>query len=246
MRRHALRCAAVLLSSLGCTPAGTWGNEARYAPDFRGYVIARSPESSARILLKNPLTEKKLRCREELEPYLVPITREAATTKHDENVALKATLPAGTTVLFPVAGTGVLLGGLATDLLVLPEGLYWLMRSPGRDTLYDRGKHAFDEKRFAEAERLFERALARSEGSFASPGSAESQRATYFLGILYERDGRPRDAVRAYRQFIERADVRDEKAYDEAEKHLTALEPAALAPCRSQEPLTFTWPAPRR
>jgi hypothetical protein len=39
--------------------------------------------------------------------------------------------------------------------------------------------------------------------------------------------------------------VRDEKAYDEAEERLAALDPAALAPCRSQAPVTFAWPLPR-
>lgn len=252
MKRNALCGAAILASSIGCTPAGTWGNEARYAPDFRGYVIERSPASSAKLLLESPINAKKLRCREDLEPYLTPITRERATRMHDENMALAATLPPAMTVMLPLGGSGLLFGMAGTELLAPPEGLYRLMRSPGPDTLYDRGKRAFDEERFAEAERLFERALAREHsppiegGLFDSRPSVETQRATYFLGVLYEKDGRPRDAARAYRQFIERAEVRDEKAYDDAEKRLAAIEPTAMAPCRSQAPITFTWPAPRR
>ncbi|MFT3770382.1 MAG: tetratricopeptide repeat protein [Minicystis sp.] len=240
MKRHALFCAAVFVSSLGCTPAGTWGNEARYAPDFRGYVIARSPDSRARILLENPITEKKIRCREDLEPYFTPVAGEIATRVHDENMALAGTLPPTMTVMFPLAGTGVLLAMVEGELLAPSEGLHLLMRSPGRDSLYERGQRAFTEKRFAEAERLFERALAKPHGD------VDTQRSTYFLGILYEQEGRRQDAAHAYRRFIERAEVRDEKAYDEAEKHLMALDPAAFKPCRSQEPLTFTWPAPRR
>jgi tetratricopeptide (TPR) repeat protein len=252
VKRNALWGAAILASSIGCTPAGLWGNEARYAPDFRGYVIDRSPESSAKLLLKSPIGAKKLRCREDLELYLAPLTRERATLMHDENLGLAATLPPALTVMFPVGGAGVMFEMAGTELLAPPEGLYRLMRSPSRDSLYESGKRAFDEQRFTEAERLFVRALAREHtppiagGLFDSRPAVETQRAMYFLGILYEKNGRPRDATRAYRQFIERADVRDEKAYDDAEKRLLALDSTAIAPCQSQAPLTFTWPAPRR
>jgi hypothetical protein len=245
MRRHALTLAALLASSTGCTPAGTFGTEARYAPDVRGYVVARSPASSARLLLKNPVTARKMRCREELDPYLVPITREAATRMHDQKVALTTTLPATLLLMLPVAGAGSVFDMAGAVVQGPPEGLSWLMGSPGRETLYRRGKRALDEERFTEAERLFERALARPFGPFDSRGSAETQRSTYFLGLLYERHGRPGDAARAYRQFVERAEVRDEEAYEHAERRLSALDPAALAPCRSQEPVTFAWPAPR-
>ena len=93
MRRRALCLMALLAPSIGCTPAGLWGNEARYAPDFRGYVVARSPDSAAVFLPRNPITGKKIRCREQLEPYFAAATRETVTAMHDERVAVSTTMP---------------------------------------------------------------------------------------------------------------------------------------------------------
>jgi hypothetical protein len=238
MRRFVFCLAPLVTASLGCTPAGLYGNEARYAPDQRGYVVARSLGSEDRLVLSNPITGKKIRCREQLEPYFAAVTRETATRMHDENVAAIAALPESL-LLLPVGLIGGVLVVGHDVFLAPPQALNRLMSSPSADSLYESGKRAFDEKRFSEAELLFERALGKRG---ANPNV---QRSSYFLGILYEREGRSRDAVRAYVEFIERAVVRDEKAYAEAEEHLAALEPKALAPCRSQETLTFAWPAPR-
>jgi hypothetical protein len=252
MSGRAFCVAALIAASAGCAPARQWGTEARYAPEVRGYFIGHAIQPSLlhpTKLLRDPATGKKLRCREQLEPYLGPITDEVATRAHDSNASL-ATLLVTMGVLLPVSAAGVTFGGAGEDLLTIGEGFGLLLSSPSAGTLYARGKRAFDEKRPREAERFFERALAkwgrviddpwtpRFDGRF---GPLDVERSSYFLGLLYEGEGRPRDAARAYRQFVERAAVRDRAAYEEAEKRLAALEPGAVAPCRSQEPLTITW-----
>ena len=253
MRRGALSLGALLAASSGCTPTARWGDEARYAPDVRGYVIARpgpprlvatpvqlgEADVTRRILLRDPITGEKLRCREQLDPYLVPITREAATVLHDERAALTVTLPVA--MAMPTTWAGTIFSIYVGAPLMAPvEGLRQLMSSPSAGALYARGKRAFDQQRFADAESLLERALAKGRDR---PGDA--QRAAYLLGILYAQDGRSGDASRALRAFVARADVRAEAAYEDAEKRLAALEPAALTSCRSQAPLAFAWPKPR-
>lgn len=253
MRRRALLLAALLAASSGCTPTARWGDEARYAPDVRGYVIARpgpprlvgtpaqlgDADVTHRILLRDPITGEKLRCREQLDPYLVPITREAATVLHDERAALTITLPVA--MAMPTTWAGSIFSTYIGSPLMTPSlGLRALMSSPSADALYGRGKRAFDEKRFADAEGLLERALAKGWDQHG-----EAQRSAYLLGRLYEQDGRPGEASRALRAFVARSDVRDAEAYDDAERRLTALDPAALPPCRSQAPLAFVWPRPR-
>ncbi|APR86169.1 Hypothetical protein A7982_11518 [Minicystis rosea] len=231
--------AALAAASIGCTPAGLWGNEARYAPDTRGYVVRHKPDSAAMLVLWDPLTGKKLRCREELDRHFLPVAREKATVLSDERTAMTTTMPVSLPII-PLTAGGVLLNMLGAGIQSPAEGLHWLLSSPSADTTYERGKRAFDMHHDAEAKRLFELARLKSGGNF------DTHRSTYFLGLLYEREGRRDDAARAYRTFIERAIVRDEKAFDDAEQRLLAIEPSALSPCQSQTAFAFTWPAPRK
>src|SRR6202012_622212 len=89
MRPWLVLLAPVLAALTGCTPSTRWGDEARYASDFRGYVIAKpgpSPrfvglpvqvgdtDATRRILLKDPITGEKIRCREQLDDGPGPVT----------------------------------------------------------------------------------------------------------------------------------------------------------------------------
>lgn len=256
MKARALLSVAVVALA-GCTPETRWGQTAVYAPDLRAYVIARADpptlapampvgelDLSRRVVLTNPITGTKIRCREELSRYLVPISREAATALADENTALEVTLPV--VITMPTSWPGaVLLADVAVPLSAFPQALRAALSAPSATSLYADGKRALEARRYADAEALFERALAKSNGPFHANRSDGPERASYYLGALYEIDGRKRDAERAYLRFIERADVRDTRAYDDAERRLGALNPVALAPCRSQAPVRFVWPRPR-
>ena len=248
---------SLLVTLAGCTPETRWGQTAVYAPDLRAYVIARADpptlapampvgelELSRRIVLTNPITGTKIRCREELSRYLIPISREAATALADENTALEVTLPVVMTM--PTSWPGaLLLADVAAPLSAFPQTLRAALSAPSARSLYADGKRALEARRYAEAEALFERALAKSNGPFHASSGDGPERASYYLGALYQIDGRQRDAERAYLRFIQRADVRDARAYDDAERRLALIDSAALAPCRSQAPIRFAWPRQR-
>ena len=228
----------------GCTPQGTWGNHAIYAPDLREYVLEASPGSRSVMALVNPITGKKIRCREDLDRYLPAITRSLATGVHDLNMVPAVGIPA-ILVTAPLAVPGGVLIYAGGVIGAGPAELFYrALESPAPDALYEKGTQAFEQHRDAEAELLFERALLKSLEPASGGTGPDVMRAGYFLGILYERAGRPRDAGRAFKMFVERAQVRDEAAYRQAEERLVSLDPAALPACRSRAPVTFAWPPP--
>ncbi len=236
--RRALFAPALAVALAGCAPQGRWGNEARYAPDLHGYVIARALESDDCLVLVSPVTRKKLRCREDVEPLLAPLTRAAGNAVGDFSVGLEVAAPV-TVGMLPLAASGLLLSLPGAMLGAVPDIAYEVASSPGAKTLYERGRTAYAMDREGQAERLLELAALKAAG--ADPKD-HVVRADYLLGILYQREGRPRDAARAFQAFVERALFRDEAAYADAEARLQALDPGALRPCRSRAPITFSWP----
>jgi tetratricopeptide (TPR) repeat protein len=255
-RASLLPFALLAATAIGCTPETRWGHEAVYAPALRGYVVAQpvsrlAPElqlgesdATKRLVLLDPITGKKLRCREDLAATLEPYTREAATLLRDDERQFK-TLPAILTMPPAYAGAAFAVD-LGQPILAFPELLRRGMSAPNAADLYKDGKLALAGGRLSEAERFFERSLARSRPRFFGDGPDRPERAGYYLGAIYQREGRNLEAGRAYRRFIERADVEDARAYADAERRLAQVDPIGIKPCRSQAPLTITWPEPRK
>ena len=250
---------AALAVVSGCTPETRWGHEAVFAPDLRAYVIARAEpptlapllvvgrlDVTRRIVVVNPITGEKIRCREELGPALGVVTREAATALADDKSGVEVTLPVAMTMPTTWAGA-LLVPDVATTLMILPFGLRGLLSAPGADSHYADGKRALAAKRYPEAERLFERALARSRSRFGTKIGD---------GRGAERELLPRRPLRARWPAFGRGarlSARHRARRRPATRALTttpsdaspASIPARLRPCRSQAPLTVDWPRPR-
>ncbi len=89
---------ALLAGLSGCSAAGRYGSEARYAPSYRGYVLApdNGTQDPARddpvMLLRDPITERKIRCREDLERWIRHYRTKAQDDIHDENCSIASPL----------------------------------------------------------------------------------------------------------------------------------------------------------
>jgi hypothetical protein len=226
-----------LVACPACAPASVFGAEARYSPEFRGYVS----NGVIRVnLLVDPTDRTKIRCREALDPFLDPALRGAAARVHRLNLGFAVAVP--TTIgLLPLVAPGGLLVFAGETAQSPSELLYLAVSAPSAKSLYDEGKRAYDASAWSTAEQLFERSLIRMHADGGVPQSVG--RAYYYLGLLYGREGRPRDAARAFAAFVERAMVRGEAWYAEAERHLETLAPGTLAHCRSQAPVQLDWDA---
>ncbi len=237
---------AMASTLVACSPQARWGTRAEYASDYRGYVLRKitdDPKDEARYLLRDPITQKKIRCAEELEPALDASRRTLTSVAHNENAVTVSTLS-----LFPLTGVGAGLGIGGQSIARQADWVYWIAASPFSRTLYKEGLMAFEEKRYAEAARVFERVLAKEQEHFffgGKPLQKYGSRAHYYLALAYEQEHRRDEAAIAFSEFIERSWLRDAEAYDVAEKRLASIDASMLPPCRSREPVTFAWPAPR-
>jgi hypothetical protein len=231
---HLARClvaVAALLSFSGCSAAHRYGAEARYAPSFRGYVLApdNGADDPARddivMLLRDPVTDRKIRCREELERWVRHYRTKAIDEVHDENWEIASPiLMAPATV---VAALGVDVAVIGIGVAMLP---FELARSEGADSIYERGVEAFRREHWRESTSLLELSLVKGQRGLA----------TYYLGIAYANDGRWNEARDALSAFVERSLVREVTAYRNAERWLRYLD-EPLEPCKSRAPIAIRW-----
>jgi hypothetical protein len=226
-----------LAGALGCASTSTrYAEQAVYEPSVRGYVLTppEGPDPDAedgrRFLLGDPLTLAKLRCREELEPWVALHRGLREDSIHDENVAVGSL--AG---LFPFAATGsvvVILGIIVASPTFIPMAA---ASSDGGWELYERGLEHFSQKRYPEAASDLERAVAKSDEHVAVRSPA-----AYYLGVAYAQTGRPDQAKHAFEAFVERSTYADAALYDSAEAWLSYYG-AAPKPCASTEPVRMEW-----
>src|SRR6185295_15782347 len=93
----------VLLITTGCgTAPAVFGTRARFSPAFRGYVMAAengSDDPGARdkvLVLRDPLTGKKLRCREDVVEWRELHEDLAVDRVRDDNAAVAVAVTTGT------------------------------------------------------------------------------------------------------------------------------------------------------
>jgi hypothetical protein len=192
MRIPALALFALPL--LGCAPTAhdLLGDVAHYAPAFAGYVAGSGTEL---VLLRDPVTSGKIRCREDLERVAPAVTAAAEDGLHNRHARQVAGATFAPLTLFTSASLMIGTGALFPAAAIVDVSV-----SANRRDLY------------LEARDL------------------------YIAGRA--------DAAREHFLFVERAQVRDEAAYRQAEERLSSLDPAALPGCRSRAPVTFAWPPP--
>jgi tetratricopeptide (TPR) repeat protein len=231
----------------GCASATDYGDQVRYAPAFRSYVLAiydgsDDPLASAHVLV-NPVSGEKLRCKEDVHRWLGVHQDAARDAAHDANVGTAAGVMYGAAapalaaapsvaVMASTPAGALLVGGLLAievGLLIEMIGL-----SDGGQVHFEEARLLFEQRRWAEAAARYELAILK-DGSLVG-----SSLALYELGVAYAQMGRADDAAEALHAFVTRALVRDVKAYRNAERWLAWLD-APMDRCESQAPIDVRW-----
>lgn len=238
---RSLQTALTLALSLsGCATApSVFGNQARYSPAFHGYVMAAQNGSDdpsigdAVLVLRDPVTGNKLRCREDVEQWREVYEDTAEDRVEDDNAATAAGVTAG--IFFgAVVAMEPTSSLLVTSTLSLESSLYDLLRSENGPELLAAGVVLYQRKRFPQAARVIERALAKD----ASVGVLD--KGYFYLGQAYFEQGLRERAATALLAFVQRAGVRDVDAYRGALATLKQLDHEE-APCVSLEPVDLHW-----
>lgn len=248
-RARVLLLVIASLWAVACGPATRFGDRARYAPDYRGYVIGdpdhRNLFVGEVIVLRDPITQRKIRCREDVLARL-PRATESLSRYAEEDNALAGSMLG----LVPISTAG-------TTFMIAGSGLIGIAGLPARaaasrastDLVKDAVK-AMNRRDYAAAASLLERALARDERAHdlldgsSSDFSRTQSPALHYLGLSYAALGRSREAIIALTEFVETSSRRDEKAYALSERWLAALGQPAK-PCASQEDVPIRWPGAR-
>jgi tetratricopeptide (TPR) repeat protein len=230
-----LAALAAVCLTYGCASAESrFGHEARYVPAYRGYVVAH-PDANVQgtLFLLDPVTQKKIRCREELEPWLRMVSDEEPERIRDENAQVRSLLlmlPATTVVAAAI--------DVAAPFYMLSQLPYRASKSASADSLFERAVLSFRDEDFADARVSLENAL------YRDPISARANLTLLYLGMTYEKEDKHDMAARTYEAFVTQATAADESAYDNAEHRFERLRGAPLASCRSQEPVRIHWRKP--
>ncbi len=238
-----VRLSSVLVLSLACaacaTPLRRFGDEAHFSPAFRGYVLAPKNGSDdpavgeAVLLLRDPLSGNKLRCREEVLAWRELYEDLAVDAVRDENAAVAA----GTTAGFLFAPLVVLqpLGALGmTEALWAGSAMYDDLRSDDGRQLLRKGRTLYERTRYPQAADYLEHALAKDYGV------GLGDEAFFYLGMAYSKQGLRERARDALVQFVDRSGARDVDAYRAAELTLSTLG-VEHVPCESTDPVPLHW-----
>lgn len=229
-----------LSATAGCASApSVYGERARFSPAFQGYVMASNDGSDdpgkddTVLLLRDPVSGKKLRCREDVLEWRELHEDIALDQMHDHRAAIAAAVT--TSIVFsPVAAMHPLSSLAVLEAFSATESLYDLLRSKNATELLATGIHLYDRKRYPQSSLLIEHALAKD----SSVGV--QSKAFYYLGLSYAEQGKRARAGQALTAFMDRAAVRDVDSYRKAEAELKSLG-ILRKPCASTEPVDLQW-----
>ncbi len=233
-------CALAITSGVGCATAPeTFGTRARFSPAFGGYVMA--PENGSDdpqlgdsvLLLRDPLTGDKLRCREDVVEWREVHEDLATDSVHDENVAVAVGVSTGL-VFGPLVAAEPVGALLMAEAMLTAGVLYDDFSSDNASELLAAGIVLYQRKRYIQAAMLIERALTKD----ASVGILD--KAYLYLGLSYVELGRNERAKVALTMFVDKAAVRDVDAYREAAAVLKKLGVEERS-CGSSEPVQLYW-----
>lgn len=231
----------LLLAALaGCaSPSAIYGDRARYSPAYRGYVMAVHDGSDdpgkdeTMLLLRDPVTGTKLRCREDVVEWRELHEDVAVDAIRDRRAAIASVVT--TSVVFGPLVSAQPLGGLLTLEWLHGTGtLYKYLRTKDAEELLADGIQLYERARYPQSSLLFEHALAK-DGTLGV-----HSKVYYYLGLAYiEQDRRDR-AELALTAFLDRAAVRDVDGYRKAEATLESLG-VERRQCTSTEPVDLRW-----
>lgn len=229
-----------LSATLGCASApAVYGERARFSPAFRGYVMAANggsddpAEDETVLLLRDPVTGNKLRCREDVLEWRELHEDLALDQMHDHRAAIAAGVTASV-VFGPIVALQPL-GGLGfMEAMSAADSLYGLLRTKSAPELVAAAVRLHERKRFPQSSLFIEHALAKD----SSVGVLS--KAYYYLGLSYAEQGKDERAEIALAAYVDRAAVRDVDSYREAEAALRSLG-AAPRECASTGPVDLHW-----
>jgi len=228
---------ATIATTTGCASGPTrFGDSARYDATVRAYVLApeHGPDEEVDrrqiVILGDPLTGEKLRCREQLEPWLALQRAVASDGLHDENVAIGSIV-----AMSPFVAVGsaiIILGVVVASPAFVPIAAG---SSSSSYALYERGTELLAAKQYGEAASHFQRAVVKSPNHIAVMTPA-----FYYLGVSYSKLERPELAARAMQAFIHRSQYSNDEMYSSAEAWLAYMK-KPVTECASIEPLPIQW-----
>jgi hypothetical protein len=229
-----------LTAAAGCASApAVYGERARFSPAFQGYVMAVEDGSDdpakddTVLLLRDPVTGDKLRCREDVLSWR-ELHEDIALDQMRDHRAVIAAVITAPVVLGPVAALQPL-GGLAViEAMYAAESIFDLLRTKNAGELLEAAITLYERKRFPQSSLLIEHALAK-DSTFGV-----SSKALYYLGLSYAEQGKSDRAGVALTAFIDRSAVRDVDGYRKAEAALKTLGIDRKA-CESTEPVDLHW-----
>lgn len=232
-------CLFAWLTTACASAPRDFGTQARFSPAFRGYVMSADrgsddPGPDERVLvLRDPLTGNKLRCREEVVEWRELHEDLAVDQVHDRNVGIAVAVTTG--VVFTPLLAAQPVGGLVLAEALLTGGeLYDRFSSDDATKLLAHGIALYNRKRYPKAAQVIELALAKD----GAVGVLD--KAFFYLGLSYDQQGNEARARLALSMFLERAAVRDVGAYRDAEAKLKTLG-VERAPCASTDPVDLHW-----
>lgn len=229
----------VALGSSACASAPeVYGKEARFSPAYQSYVMAREGgsddpgEGQTVLLLRDPVTGDKLRCREDVMEWRELHEDLAVDYAHDDNVATGVGITTGL-VFGPLVAMQPVGALVLAESMLTADLMYDDLASDNAAELLAAGIQLFKRKRFAQASVVIERALGKG-------AVGVYDKAYLYLGLSYREQKKLDRARLALELFIDRSSVRDVNAYREAEKALRELGVASTG-CESTEPVELYW-----
>ena len=233
MRIPALALFALPL--LGCAPTAhdRLGDLAHYAPAFAGYVAGSGAEL---VILRDPITSEKIRCREDLERVARAVAAAAEDGLHDRHARRVADATFAPLTLFNRAAMMVGTGALFPAAAIVDVSV-----SANRRDLYLGARELFIAGRVDAAREQFLGVILAQDSVITPLPQPWIERSIYYLGVCDDALHRTREAGEELSRFLLTASTPDEERYLDAERRLARLDPAAVPACHSQAPFEMAW-----
>jgi hypothetical protein len=237
--RHLLFVGAASLSLAACasTAHGRFGDVARYSPGYAGYVMN---DGDTKVILRDPLTAEKIRCREDLE-HAAP----ALSAALDDVARDRSAHAAAEAILSPYTVVGRAAEMVADGLWYPAYQLDEIFASPQPRQIYAKARDAFVAGRYAEARGLFlVLVVNKGYGDAAIDNLPRPwvELCLYYLALSDEALHLDAEARAALRRFLSASSLEDEARYRDADDRLARL---GGPRCASRADFTFAWRGPR-
>jgi hypothetical protein len=229
MKSLLIAAAGSMLAACSPTAHERYGDVARYAPSYGGYVLGGDEEP---LVLRDPVTSEKIRCRDDLErvaPALVDVLDDETRDRNARRVAPIALGP----ISLAAYGAALLGIGLWYPAAAFGEGV--ASAPPGR--VYDQARAAFLAGRYEVSRERFLTVVierGRSDADLDQLPVIFVEHSLYYLALSDEALHRDAEAEAAFRRFLTTSTRKNELRYRDAEARLARLEGPRAVRCGSR------------